>query len=270
MFNKILVANRGEIAVRIIRACRELGIKTVAVYSEADAGSLHTRLADESICIGTAAGKDSYLNMKRILAAALATKAQAIHPGFGFLSENSDFAEICDDFNLKFIGPSARTINMMGNKAQARNTMIKAGIPVVFGDNKPLKDVKTAKKAADNIGYPVMIKAALGGGGKGMRVVRCPEEFEELFNLAQAESSNAFGDNNMYLEKYIEKPRHVEVQILADKFGNVIHVGERDCSIQKNHQKVIEETPCLKITKNLRNEIGSVAVNAARAVGYEG
>lgn len=270
MFEKILVANRGEIAVRIIRACRELGIKTVAVYSQADAGGLHTRLADESICIGEASSRDSYLNMKRILSAALATKADAIHPGFGFLSENSDFAKLCDDYGINFIGPCPSVIRSMGNKAQARNTILEAGIEVVLGGKRPLKDVKAAKKEADKIGYPVMIKAALGGGGKGMRVVYSREEFENLFNVAQSEASNAFGDNNMYLEKYIEKPRHVEVQILADKFGNVIHLGERDCSIQEHHQKVIEEAPCGVITGKLRDRIGETAVNAARAVGYQG
>ncbi len=270
MFNKVLIANRGEIAVRIIRACREMGIKTVAVYSEADRDALHTQLADESICIGTAPSKDSYLNMERILCATIAVKADAIHPGFGFLSENSKFARLCEKCNITFIGPKAETMEKMGNKSEARDTMIAAGVPVILGSKRPVRDALTAHEEADRIGYPVMVKAALGGGGKGMRVVRSSQEFEELFHVAQMESASAFGDNTMYLEKYIEKPRHVEVQILADQYGNVIHLGERDCSIQRRHQKMIEEAPCVAIAEELRKKMGATAVLAAKAVGYVG
>lgn len=270
MFKKVLIANRGEIAVRIIRACREMGIKTVAVYSEADRGALHTRLADESICIGPAPGRDSYLNMERILSAIVATKADAIHPGFGFLAENSKFAGLCEKGNITFIGPCAKLIEKMGNKSEARDAMIAAGVPVVLGSKRPVKDVKAASADAKRIGYPVIVKAALGGGGKGMRIVRDENELEEMFNVAQLEAVGAFGDNIMYLEKYIEKPRHVEIQILADKYGNVIHLGERDCSIQRRHQKMIEEAPCAAISEALRKKIGETAVLAAKSVGYEG
>ena len=269
MFGKILIANRGEIAVRIIRACRELGIQTVAVYSEADRDALHTQLADEAICIGPAAPKDSYLNMERILSATIASKAQAIHPGFGFLSENSKFVEMCQQCNVTFIGPSAELIQKMGNKSEAKNTMRKAGVPVVPGTKEPVYDPESALEAAREIGFPVMIKASSGGGGKGMRIAESEAELLEHFQMAQQESVNAFGDNTMYLERYVRKPRHVEVQIMADKFGNVVHLGERDCSIQRRHQKMIEESPCVALTEELRQKMGQTAVRAAKAVGYE-
>lgn len=269
MFQKILIANRGEIAVRIIRACREMGIKTVAVYSEADADALHTQLADEAVCIGPAASSESYLNPERILSATIASKAEAIHPGFGFLSENPKFVEMCEKCHVAFIGPSAEIIQKMGNKSEARATMIKAGVPVVPGTKKPVFDVDTALKEAKKIGFPVMIKASSGGGGKGMRVAENAESFSEMFRLAQRESVNAFGDDTMYLEKYVGRPRHVEVQILADKFGNVVQLGERDCSIQRRHQKMIEESPCIAIDGRLRKKMGDTAVRAAKAVGYE-
>ena len=268
MINKLLIANRGEIAVRIIRACRELGIKIVAVYSQADAESLHTQLADESICIGKAPSQDSYLNMERILSATIATGADAIHPGFGFLSENSKFASLCEKCNITFVGPSSDIIAKMGNKSEARNTMKAAGIPIVEGTDSPLYDALKAKEYADAIGYPVMIKAALGGGGKGMRVVYEPDEFIASFNNAQQETIKGFADNSMYIEKYIEHPRHVEFQILADNYGNVIHLGERDCSIQRRHQKMIEESPSIAIDEKTRKAMGDMAVKAAKAVGY--
>lgn len=269
MFKKILIANRGEIAVRIIRACREMGIQTVAVYSEADADALHTQLADEAICIGPANSADSYLNMERILSATTATKAEAIHPGFGFLSENSKFVEMCEKCKIAFIGPSADIIHKMGNKSEARATMMKAGVPVVPGTKEPVYDAKEGKKIADEMGYPVIVKASSGGGGKGMRVVEKSEDFEANFLIAQRESVNAFADDTMYIEKYIVNPRHVEFQIIADKHGNVVHLGERDCSIQRNHQKVIEESPCSVISEEQRKKMGDVAIRAAKAVGYE-
>lgn len=269
MFSKILIANRGEIAVRIIRACREMGIRTVAVYSEADRDALHTQLADESVCIGRAPSSDSYLNMERILSATVATKAQAIHPGFGFLSENSRFVEMCRKCNVAFIGPSAEVISRMGNKSQAKNTMRHAGVPVVPGTEEPVFTVEEAKKAARQIGYPIMIKASSGGGGKGMRVAANEEEFEKLFGTAQQESIRSFADDTMYLERFVECPRHVEVQVVADRFGNVVHLGERDCSIQRRHQKMIEESPCVALSEELRKKMGDTAVRAAKAVGYE-
>ena len=269
MFSKILIANRGEIAVRIIRACREMGIRTVAVYSEADRDARHTQLADEAVCIGRAPSSDSYLNMERILSATVATKAQAIHPGFGFLSENSRFVEMCRKCNVTFIGPSAEVISRMGNKSEAKNTMRQAGVPVVPGTEEPVFTVEEARKAAEQIGYPVMIKASSGGGGKGMRVAGNEEEFEKLFCTAQQESIRSFADDTMYLEKFVECPRHVEVQIVADKFGNVVHLGERDCSIQRRHQKLIEESPCSALSEELRKKMGDTAVRAAKAVGYE-
>lgn len=269
MFNKILIANRGEIAIRIIRACREMGIRTVAVYSEADKFALHTQLADEAVCIGPASSKDSYLNMERIISATIVTGAQAIHPGFGFLSENAKFAELCEKCNIAFIGPSANIINRMGNKSEARSTMIAAGVPVTPGTTEPVFDAKTGKEIADKMGYPVIVKASSGGGGKGMRIVEKSEDFEESFNTAQRESVNAFADDTMYIEKYIQSPRHIEFQILADKHGNVVHLGERDCSIQRKHQKVVEESPSAAIDSELRARMGAVAVKAAKAVGYE-
>ena len=269
MFEKILIANRGEIAVRIIRACREMGIKTVAVYSEADRDSLHTLLADEAICIGPAASGQSYLNIERILAATVAMKAEAIHPGFGFLSENARFAELCSKCNITFIGPSAEIINRMGNKSEARKTMIEAGVPVVPGSKEPVHTAEEALEMAKAIGFPVMIKASSGGGGKGMRVSWSEEDFTSNFQNAQMESIKGFSDDTMYLERYVEKPRHIEFQIMADKYGNVVHLGERDCSIQRRHQKVLEESPSVAISEELRREMGETAVRAAKAVGYE-
>ena len=269
MFNKILIANRGEIAVRIIRACREMGIRTVAVYSEADKDCLHTLLADEAICIGPAPSSQSYLNMERILSATVAMKADAIHPGFGFLSENARFAKLCQQCNITFIGPSAEIINRMGNKSEARNTMMQAGVPVVPGSKEPVYTAEDGRAMAKEIGFPVMIKASSGGGGKGMRISRSEEDFTEHFNAAQLESVKGFSDDTMYIEKYIEKPRHVEFQIMGDKFGHVVHLGERDCSIQRRHQKVMEESPCEVISPELRKKMGEVAVKAAKAVNYE-
>lgn len=269
MFNKILIANRGEIAVRIIRACREMGIRTVAVYSEADKDCLHTLLADEAICIGPAPSSQSYLNMERILSATVAMKADAIHPGFGFLSENARFAKLCQQCNITFIGPSAEIINRMGNKSEARNTMMQAGVPVVPGSKDPVYTAEDGLVMAKEIGFPVMIKASSGGGGKGMRISRSEEDFTEHFNAAQLESVKGFSDDTMYIEKYIEKPRHVEFQIMGDKFGHVVHLGERDCSIQRRHQKVMEESPCEVISPELRKKMGEVAVKAAKAVNYE-
>ncbi|MGL5436335.1 MAG: acetyl-CoA carboxylase biotin carboxylase subunit [Lachnospiraceae bacterium] len=269
MFEKILIANRGEIAVRIIRACREMGIKTVAVYSEADRDSLHTLLADEAICIGPAPSGQSYLDMERILSATVAMKAEAIHPGFGFLSENARFAEFCEKCNIKFIGPSAEIINKMGNKSEARKTMIEAGIPVVPGGKEPVYNAREALELAKTIGFPVMIKASSGGGGKGMRISHGEEDFEANFQNAQLESIKGFSDDTMYLERYIEKPRHIEFQIMADQHGNVVHMGERDCSIQRRHQKVLEESPSVAISEDLRQQMGAAAVGAAQAVGYQ-
>lgn len=269
MFDKILIANRGEIAVRIIRACREMGIKTVAVYSEADRESLHTLLADEAICIGPAPSNQSYLNMERILTATVAMKADAIHPGFGFLSENARFAELCEKCNITFIGPSADIINKMGNKSEARKTMIEAGVPVVPGSKEAVYTVEEGLKMSEEIGFPVMIKASSGGGGKGMRISYSGEDFEANFQNAQMESIKGFSDDTMYIEKYIEKPRHIEFQIMADKYGNVVHLGERDCSIQRRHQKVLEESPSIAISPELRKVMGETAVKAAKAVGYE-
>ncbi len=269
MFQKILIANRGEIAVRIIRACRELGITSVAVYSTADKDALHTQLADEAICIGKAAPADSYLNMERILSAALASKAEAIHPGFGFLSENAKFAQMCEQCHIAFIGPSAEVIRRMGNKQEARNTMINAKVPVVPGTKEAVYTADYGLKLAEQIGFPVMIKAASGGGGKGMRISRSVEDFTENFEIAQTESVNGFADDTMYIEKYIEDPRHIEFQILADKFGNVISLGERDCSIQRRHQKMVEESPSAALDDKLRAQMGEVAVRAAKAAKYE-
>lgn len=269
MFSKILIANRGEIAVRIIRACREMGIKTVAVYSEADKDALHTQLADEAVCIGPASATNSYLNMESIISATIVTKAEAIHPGFGFLSENSKFASLCEKCNIAFIGPDAELIDKLGNKSEARNTMMAAGVPVVPGTKEPVKDAARGRELADGIGYPVIVKASSGGGGKGMRVVNAPEDFEKEFMTAQRESVSAFGDDTMYIEKFVVNPRHVEFQILADSFGNVIHLGERDCSIQRRHQKMIEESPSIAISDKLREEMGNAAVLAAKTVGYE-
>lgn len=268
MFKKILIANRGEIAVRIIRACREMGILTVAVCSEADKEALHAQLADETICIGPAAAKDSYLNMESIISATLVSGAEAIHPGFGFLSENSKFVRMCNQCNITFIGPSADTMDRMGNKSEARNTMMKAGVPVVPGTKEPIYDGIVGIELAKEIGYPIMIKASAGGGGKGMRVAESEEEFLEKFETAQREAVNGFGDNTMYLERYVKNPRHVEIQVLADKKGNTVYLGERDCSIQRRHQKMIEEAPSIAIDETLRKKMGEAAVKAAKATGY--
>lgn len=269
MINKVLIANRGEIAVRIIRACREMGIETVAVYSEADASALHVQLADEAVCIGPAASKDSYLNMENIISATVISGADAIHPGFGFLSENAQFAEMCRQCHITFIGPSPELIHRMGNKSEARKTMMEAGVPVVPGTKEPVFEAAEGKKIADAMGYPVMIKASSGGGGKGMRIAAASEEFEENFRLAQMESVSSFNDDTMYIEKYIESPRHIEFQILGDAYGHVIHLGERDCSIQRRHQKVLEESPSPAMTEELRKKMGETAIRAAKAVGYE-
>jgi acetyl-CoA carboxylase biotin carboxylase subunit len=269
MFKKVLIANRGEIAVRIIRACREMGIGTVAVYSTVDKEALHTQLADEAICIGPAPAKDSYLNMERIISACIASKADAIHAGFGFLSENSKFVDMCAKCNITFIGPSAEVINKMGNKSEARRTMMVAEVPVIPGTKDPVFTAKEGVKLANEIGYPVIVKASSGGGGKGMRIVEKEAEFEHQFNTAQIESVNAFGDDTMYIEKYVQRPRHIEVQILADKYGNVVQLGERDCSIQRHHQKLIEESPSIAISDELRKKMGDTAIRAAKAVNYE-
>lgn len=268
MIKKVLIANRGEIAVRIIRACREMGIETVAVYSEADKEALHTQLADEAVCIGPAPSAESYLSMERIISATIVSGADAIHPGFGFLSENSKFAELCEQCRITFIGPGSEVIARLGNKQEARNTMVNAGVPVIPGSSEPIYDTVTGAKEADRIGYPVIVKAALGGGGKGMRVADTPEEFETSFRTAQKEAQMAFGDNTMYIEHFVRHPRHIEFQILADSMGNVIHLGERDCSIQRNHQKMIEESPCTAISEELRQKMGEAAVKAAKAAGY--
>ena len=269
MIHKILIANRGEIAVRIIRACRELGIQSVAVYSEADKDALHAQLADEAVCIGPAPSKDSYLNMENIISATINTGAEAIHPGFGFLSENQKFAKLCEECNITFIGPSSEIIRKMGNKTEARNTMMEAGVTVIPGWNQNVESVEEGKEIAAKLGYPVIVKAALGGGGKGMRVAMSEEEFENAYLTARKEAGAAFGDDSVYMEHFIEHPRHVEVQILADAYGNVVHLGERDCSIQRNHQKFIEEAPCKAISEELRARMGEQAVKAAKAVGYE-
>ena len=269
MIHKILIANRGEIAVRIIRACRELGIQSVAVYSEADKDALHAQLADEAVCIGPAPSKDSYLNMENIISATINTGAEAIHPGFGFLSENQKFAKLCEECNITFIGPSSEIIRKMGNKTEARNTMMEAGVTVIPGWNANIESVEEGKEIAAKLGYPVIVKAALGGGGKGMRVAMNEEEFENAYLTARKEAGAAFGDDSVYMEHFIEHPRHVEVQILADSYGNVVHLGERDCSIQRNHQKFIEEAPCKAISEELRKRMGEQAVKAAKAVGYE-
>ena len=268
MFSKVLIANRGEIAVRIIRACRELGIQTVAVYSEADKEALHAELADEAICIGPAKAADSYLNVQQILSAALVTKAEAIHPGFGFLSENIRFASMCEECNIVFIGPKSETIDAMGNKINARRLMIEAQVPVIPGSQGAISDVKEALTIAEEIGYPVMLKAAAGGGGKGIRKVLTKEELPQHFSSAQQEAKAAFGNDEMYIEKIVYPARHIEVQVLGDSFGNIIHLGERDCSLQRNNQKVLEESPSVVISASKRQELGAAAVRAAQAVGY--
>ena len=269
MFKKILIANRGEIAVRIIRAARELGIVTVAVYSEADKESLHTLLADEAVCVGPAKSTDSYLNMNAILSAAIVTGAEAIHPGFGFLSENSKFATMCEEMRIKFIGPSASVMDKMGDKINARSEMLKAKVPVIPGSDGEVFTAQEALEIAQDIGYPVMLKASAGGGGKGIRKVDKKEDLTAAFESASQEALSAFGNGAMYLEKVIYPARHIEAQILGDSFGNIIHLGERDCSLQRNNQKVLEESPSIAIGKTLRGKMGDAAVRAAKAVAYE-
>ncbi len=269
MFDKILIANRGEIAVRIIRACREMGIKTVAVFSEPDREALHTQLADEAVCIGPAKAGDSYLNMNNIISAAVEKKAQAIHPGFGFLSENSTFASMCEECNIKFIGPDASVIDALGNKSNAREMMKRAGVPVIPGSEGTVDSIEAAYELADNLGYPVIVKASAGGGGKGIRIVRKKEELADAFESARSETIAAFGDDKMYMEKLVEKAKHVEVQILGDAFGNVIHLGERDCSLQRKNQKFLEEAPCAVLSDEIREKMCESAVLAARTAGYQ-
>ncbi len=270
MFKKILIANRGEIALRIIRTCKEMGIKTVAVYSEADRDSLHVRFADEAVCIGPPASMDSYLKIPNILAAAEITNADAIHPGYGFLSENADFSAICSEYNIKFIGPDPKMIQKMGDKATAKATMKKAGVPTVPGSDGLLKNKTEGKKLAKGIGYPVILKATAGGGGKGMRIVNEEKEFDGAWDSAQQEAAASFGNAGLYLEKFVEEPRHVEIQVVGDKFGKVAHLSERDCSIQRRHQKLIEETPSPILTKELRDKMGEAAIKGGEAIKYEG
>ena len=270
MFKKILIANRGEIALRIVRTCKEMGIKTVAIYSTADRESLHVRFADEAVCIGPPPSSESYLNIPKIMAAVEITDADAIHPGYGFLSENAKFAEICQQYGVKFIGPTAEQIRKMGDKITAKDTMIKAGVPVVPGSDGLVKDVKDAIRLAKTIGYPIIMKATAGGGGKGMRVVWKEEDLEDNWNKARMESKAAFGNDGIYMEKYIEEPRHIEFQIIGDQFGNVIHLSERDCSIQRRHQKLVEESPSPFMTPELREEMGNAAIKAGKAIKYEG
>lgn len=269
MFKKILIANRGEIALRIMRTCREMGIRTVAVYSTADRESLHVRFADEAVCIGPPASKDSYLNIANIMAAAEITNADAIHPGYGFLAENEKFAEICADYKIKFIGPTAKMIAAMGNKISAKQTMIKAGVPVVPGSEGLVSDPEKARCVARNIGYPVLIKATAGGGGKGIRIVRDEQEFDDAFVTSQAEAKAAFGDDGVYIEKFIEEPRHIEIQIAGDQYGTIVHLSERDCSIQRRMQKLVEESPSPFVDDKLRKKMGEAAIRAAKAINYE-
>ncbi len=270
MFDKILIANRGEIALRVIRTCKEMGIKTVAVYSTADANSLHVKFADEAVCIGPPSSAESYLKIPRILAAAEITNAEAIHPGYGFLSENAEFSRICGEHNLKFIGPSSEMIDKMGDKSHAKENMIKSGVPVVPGSEGELSGPDEAKKIAADIGYPVILKASAGGGGRGMRIVWEESEMERQFRTARNEAETGFGNPAMYLEKFLVQPHHVEIQIMGDSHGNAVHYGERDCSLQRRHQKVLEEAPSPIMTKDLRERMGQAAVNAAESIGYEG
>jgi acetyl-CoA carboxylase biotin carboxylase subunit len=270
MFKKILIANRGEIALRIIRTCREMGIRTVAVYSTADKDSLHVRFADEAVCIGKPSSSDSYLNIPHIMAAAEITNADAIHPGYGFLAENAKFAEICGQYKIKFIGPTPEMINKMGDKITAKETMIKAGVPVVPGSEGLLESVAHAKKEAKKMGYPVIIKATAGGGGKGMRIVWNETEVEKAFENAKAEAAVSFKNDGLYMEKFVEEPRHIEIQVAGDQFGKVCHMSERDCSIQRRHQKLVEESPSPFMTPELRKKMGDAAIKAASAINYEG
>ncbi len=270
MFNKVLIANRGEIALRVLRTCKEMGIKTVAVYSTADKNSLHVRFADEAVCIGPPASSDSYLSMASIISAAEICGVDAIHPGYGFLAENAEFSQLCEDHNIKFIGPSADVINSMGDKATAKEMMIKAGVPVVPGSDGLLEDLEQAYKEAKAAGYPVLLKATAGGGGKGMRLVRNDDEMEDAWNSARTESGAAFGNDGLYLEKFVEEPRHIEIQVMADQHGNVYHLGERDCTIQRRHQKLVEESPSPVLTEETRAAMGEAAIKAAQSVNYEG
>ena len=270
MFKKILIANRGEIAIRVIRACKELGIKTVAVYSTADEKSLHVALADEAICIGPPASKESYLRIPNLISAALISGAEAIHPGYGFLAENAEFSEICKEHGIKFIGPSSSMIKSMGDKALAKETVKKIGTPVVPGSDGPVNDLKEARKIAQEIGFPIMIKAVAGGGGKGMRIVREIDEFDNAFQVARNEAELAFGNMEVYIEKFIENPRHIEIQVMGDQYGNIIHFGERDCAIQRRHQKLIEEAPSPIVDEKLREKMGEAAILAAKSINYEG
>ncbi|MFD1817419.1 acetyl-CoA carboxylase, biotin carboxylase subunit [Pseudarcicella hirudinis] len=270
MFKKILIANRGEIALRIIRTCREMGIKTVAVYSTADRESLHVKFADEAVCIGPPPSRQSYLNIPAIISAAEVTGADAIHPGYGFLSENAEFSRICSEYGIKFIGATADQINSMGDKATAKETMKLSGVPVIPGSEGLIDTVEEAKALAKGIKYPVIIKATAGGGGRGMRIIRHEEEFEKLWNDAKTESAAAFGNDGLYMEKYVEDPRHIEIQIVGDQFGRVCHLSERDCSIQRRHQKLCEETPSPALTPELRERMGEAAIKGAAAIGYEG
>lgn len=268
MLKKVLIANRGEIAVRIIRACRELGISTVGVYSEVDKDSLHVKLADEAVCIGPASASKSYLNVKNILEAACLTGADSIHPGFGFLSENSHFAKMCEEIGIKFIGPSYKMIELMGNKSKAKETMKNSGLPVVLGSDGVVESLEETKKIAKNIGYPVILKASSGGGGKGIRVAFSEEELIKEYNIVKNEAKISFNDDSLYIEKYIENPRHIEIQIIADEHANVVHLGERDCTVQRKNQKILEETPSAFIDDKLRKKMGRVAVNAIKQIGY--
>ncbi len=270
MFNKILIANRGEIALRIIRTCKEMGILTVAVYSTADKDSLHVRFADEAVCIGPPSSSESYLSIPKIMAAVEITNADAVHPGYGFLAENADFAEVCAEYNVKFIGPSPDMIRKMGDKITAKETMIKANVPVVPGSGGLIKDIPDGKKTAETIGYPVMLKATAGGGGKGMRIVWSEDEFEANYNNAQKEARASFSNDGIYVEKFIEEPRHIEIQIVGDQFGKVVHLSERDCSIQRRHQKLVEESPSPFMTDELRDQMGAAAIRAGEAIKYEG
>lgn len=270
MFNKILIANRGEIALRILRACQELGIKTVAIYSEADVDSLHVRFADEVVCIGPPPSNESYLNMVRIISAAEVTGADAVHPGYGFLAENPEFAEICEECNIQFIGANADVIRKMGNKSEAKKTMTKAGVPVVPGSEGVIKDLNHAKSLVKDVKYPVMLKAVAGGGGRGMRIVNSEDELEMNFMMASAESEGAFGNADLYMEKFIANPRHIEIQVMADAHGNVVHYGERECSIQRRHQKLLEEAPSVALDEDLRNKMGELAVKGCKGVDYVG
>lgn len=270
MFRKILIANRGEIALRIIRTCKEMGISTVAVYSTADKESLHVRFADEAVCIGPASSTDSYLSIPKIMAAVEITNADAVHPGYGFLAENADFAQVCTEYGIKFIGPAPEMIRKMGDKVTAKETMIKAGVPVVPGSDGLLKNLKEGIKVAKKVGYPIMLKATAGGGGKGMRIIWEESEFESQWNSARQEAKAAFGNDGMYIEKFVEEPRHIEFQIIGDQFGTVVHLSERDCSIQRRHQKLVEEAPSPFLTPELREKMGAAAIRAGESINYEG